>query len=49
LLWIGCCLIISAIILGIGQKKMNKEGAAAGMVVGFIDAFLHAKNSNSPF
>jgi Na+(H+)/acetate symporter ActP len=35
--------LFPAIILGIFDKKMNKEGAIAGMIIGFIDAFYMLK------
>ena len=33
----------SALILGIFSKRINKEGAISGMVVGSTDAILHAQ------
>jgi cation/acetate symporter len=35
--------LFPAIILGIFDKKMNKEGAIAGMIIGLLDAFLYAE------
>ena len=35
-IWSGCLFFFPAIILGIFDKKMNKEGALAGMIVGIV-------------
>ena len=35
-IWAGCRVVFPAIVLGIFQKGMNKQGAIAGMLAGFL-------------